>query len=263
MEWNSNGTLLATASTNDTDILMWDVDNNRNTPLKRIGFPCTHLKWSPNGERLFSATVGNVFRVWEANKWAVERWVVPTGSIQSAAWSPCSRYLLFVTSDTSTLFNLCFVEDQLSGCTYITIYQIFIYTSMLNHTFIIFYLCYFLCHPYPRPVVDIMPKHALPVADLTAKNIDGTDVGGLPQSICWSPNGKYVAVLFKTTTSIAIFNTSINRHSLNISPQFFIHRSTDDEHPSFICFQANYAKNSDTILTVAWSTGRVQYYPIS
>lgn len=113
IEWNHNGTLLATASINDTDVLMWDVDNNRNTPLKRIGFPCALLKWSPGSQRLCSTTVGNVFRVWETNKWTPERWTVPTGSIQSAAWSPCSSYLLFVTTDASTLFSLQFVEEQL------------------------------------------------------------------------------------------------------------------------------------------------------
>lgn len=115
MEWNHNGTLLATASVNDTDILMWDVDNNRNSPLKRIGFPCALLKWSPSSERLCTTTVGNVFRVWLTDKWAPERWTVPTGSIQSASWSPCSSYLLFVTTNDSILYSLCFVEEQLFG----------------------------------------------------------------------------------------------------------------------------------------------------
>lgn len=118
IEWNHHGTLLATASINDTDVLMWDVDNNRNTPLKRIGFPCALLKWSPGSQRLCSTTVGNVFRVWETNKWTPERWTVPTGSIQSAAWSPCSSYLLFVTTDASTLFSLQFVEEQLYAGNY-------------------------------------------------------------------------------------------------------------------------------------------------
>ena len=224
LTWNHNGTLLATASTNDTDVLMWDVDQNRNTPLKRIGFPCALLKWSPSSQRLCATTVGNVFRVWETNTWAPERWTIPNGAVQSAAWSPCSSYLLFVTTEESLLYSLRFVEEQLLGS-------------------------------------DSNPKQALPVADLSSMSIDGVEVGGQPQNICWSPNGKYVAIAFKDSSSIAVFATSINRHLLNISPSFFLNGHTVDEYPSFICFQPTYRKSSDTVLTIGWSTGRVQYFP--
>lgn len=91
------------------------MDTNRSVPLKRIGMPCALVKWSPNNQRLMCSTVGNVFRIWKTNEWVPERWTIPTGSqsIQSAAWSPCSNHLLFVTTNEPILYSLCFIEEQL------------------------------------------------------------------------------------------------------------------------------------------------------
>lgn len=101
----------------------------------------------------------------------------------------------------------------------------------------------------------------MPAADLKQIHVDGNNIGGRPQSLCWSPNGSYVAIMFKDTSSIAIFATAINRHSLSISPAFFIGGNNTHEFPTFICFQPKYPSKQETILTIAWSTGRVQYFP--
>lgn len=100
-------------STSDPNAIIWEIDTNRQSQLKRIGMPCALVQWSPNNQRLFTSTVGNVFRVFETNKWTPERWVVPKGSIQSAAFSPCSNHLLFVTTNEPILYSLCFTEEQL------------------------------------------------------------------------------------------------------------------------------------------------------
>lgn len=113
LEWNHTGSLLATASVNDADAIVWEVDTGRFVPLKRIGVPCALLKWSPSSNRLCASTVGNVFRVWNTHNWIPERWTVPNGSIQSAAWSPCSNHLIFVVTNETILYRLCFVDDQL------------------------------------------------------------------------------------------------------------------------------------------------------
>lgn len=113
VEWNHTGSLLASASVSDTDVIVWEVDTTRCVPLKRIGVPCALLKWSPNSHRLCASTVGNVFRVWSTSNWIPERWTVPNGSIQSAAWSPCSNHLIFVVTNETILYRLCFVDDQL------------------------------------------------------------------------------------------------------------------------------------------------------
>lgn len=93
------------------------LERNRNgSLLKRIGIPSALPKWSPNNQRLFTSTVGSVFRVWQTNKWTPERWIIPSGSIQLAACSTCSNHLLFVITNETilySLYSLCFLEEQL------------------------------------------------------------------------------------------------------------------------------------------------------
>lgn len=113
IEWDKTGNLLASASTSCSDILIWNPDLQTNEPLKRVGPPSSLLKFSPDGSRLFSSTIGTVFRVWDTQNWMPERWTVPNGTIRSAVWSPCGGYLLFVTSDEPILYSLQFIEQQL------------------------------------------------------------------------------------------------------------------------------------------------------
>lgn len=87
-------------------------------------------------------------------------------------------------------------------------------------------------------------------------------LGGLPKSIVWDPTGRFVAVMFKSSPSISIFSTAINRDVLSISPNFNISGDDTDEYPSFICFREMYDKFDDVVLTIGWSTGRVQYFPV-
>ncbi|XP_037826248.1 aladin [Lucilia sericata] len=224
VQWNSDGTLLASASIGDTDVLIWNVDKMQNTALKRVGPPCSLLKWSPDGSCLFSSTVGNVFRVWSCDKkWQPERWTITTGTIQSACWSPCGGFLLFVTSEEPILYRLQFFEEQL--------FQ-----------------------------TGSAPKQALPVADLTKITVGQREVGGQPQSVAWDPNGLYLAITFKDSPCIAIFSTCIQKFNLSMSPSCFL-TGIGNEYPSFICFQSKNRKNSDSVLTIGWSSGRIQYFP--
>lgn len=227
VQWNLDGTLLATSSIGDTDVIIWDVDKSNSSTLKRVGPPCSILKWSPDGSCLFSATVGNVFRVWSSEKhWEPERWTISSGNIQSACWSPCSTFLLFVTSEESTLYRLQFFEEQLFA-------------------------------------KSNLPKQALPIADLSKLTISNHhDVGGQPQSLAWDPNGHFLAITFKDSPCIAIFSTYISKHNLSISPSCFL-SGIGAEYPSFICFQSKNRKNTQSVLTIGWSSGRIQYVPFA
>ncbi|XP_067622354.1 aladin-like [Eurosta solidaginis] len=168
VQWNANGTWLATASISDTDMSLWDVDRQQNTPLRRVGPPCSLLKWSPDAANLFSATVGNVFRVWSANKkWTPERWTINCG-----------------------------VDEQ-------------IFASGAS------------------------PKEALKIAELTKFNAGRREVGGEPQVLAWGADGGHLAVMFKDTP----------------------------EYPSYVCFQSKTQRNTDTGLTIGWSSGRIEYFP--
>ncbi|XP_065086100.1 aladin-like [Ochlerotatus camptorhynchus] len=227
VEWSPNGCLLATASINDSDVLIWDVDQNRQVPLRRVGPPCALLKWCPTGSRLCSTTVSNVFRVWQTDKWTPDRWTVNHGTIQSVVWSRTGSHLLFVTTDDCFLYSLGFVEDE-------------VFTSTM------------------------MPKSALPIADLSKISIGEAEVGGHPQALAWCPQNQYLAVTFKETPAIAIFNTVVHRCQLNITPLCFI-TGIGIESASCISFQENPGRRSSdkmkTVLTIGWSSGRIQYFP--
>lgn len=226
LEWTQNGNLLISASIKDSDLIIWDVDQNRNTSLKRIGPPCSLLSLSSDGYRLCSSTVGNVFRVWTTDRWIPERWTVPKGSIQTSAWSPCGNYLLFVTTDEPILYSLQFVEEQL-------------YANVA------------------------IPKQAIPVANLTKITVGHTSVGGQAQSLAWDSTGKHLAIIFKDSGTIAVFLTTINCHIMTIAPDCFL-SGIGAEQPVYICFQPVYQRKPSTpILTIGWSSGRIQYFPFN
>lgn len=211
------------ASLNDSDLIIWDIDYGRNTPLKRVGHPCSLIKWSPDGSKLFSSTVGGVFRVWYTEKWTPERWSVKCGTIQSVAWSPCGLHLLFVTTEDHFIYALKFANEQLFNSAAI-------------------------------------PKQALPVAELLDES--GSGQIRRPQALSWDPSGKFLAVSYKDSGVITLFRTSANNTNLSLSPSGTVQGLAPDEFPSQICFQLNKLRNHEAVLTIGWNTGRIQYYPI-
>ncbi|XP_037026602.1 aladin [Bradysia coprophila] len=228
IEWDKTGNLLASASTIDSDILIWNPDLQTSEPLKRVGPPSSLLKFSPNGSRLFASTVGTVFRVWNTQNWMPERWTVPRGTIQSAVWSPCSGYLLFVTSEEPILYSLQFIEQQLFA------------TASLA-------------------------KQALPIADLsTIKTSGRMDIGGIPQSLAWDAKGQHLAVSFKDCPAIALFLTSVTKTNISIASDCFL-VGVGTAFPSYICFQECFPETHpdkpQSVLTIGWSSGVVQYFP--
>jgi aladin len=227
LEFNQNGSLLATASFNDTAILIWNIDKRSCTPLKRTSMPFLSLQWSMNGSFIFTSTVGNVFRVWNCDSWKDDRWTVANGHVQSFQWSPCGKFLLFITSEDPILYSLGFADEPLFNDGSKKIQQ---------------------------------PQRALPVADLAQVEIEYFESGGVAQQLAW--NGKYLGVSFKNTNSIAVFQTTIRQHQLIVLPMFFI-CGLGTEFPSYITFQPSYKNpsNVDNVLTIAWSSGRIQFYP--
>lgn len=63
-----------------------------------------------------------------------------------------------------------------------------------------------------------LPVTAVPVIDLTRIELnDGYVVGGRVLDLQWSPKGHHLAITFRDSTVIAIFNISM-QHTLQISP---------------------------------------------
>lgn len=209
LQWNQNGTLLATASTSEADVLIWDVDRNKCQPLKRVGAPAALLSWAPNNGTLCTTTITNVFRIWKTNNWTMERWEIGNGTIQSLVWSPCSTFLLFVTTEEPFLYSLGFIDD-------------YVFANAPSS------------------------KQAMPVADLSKVEMDGIDIGGKAQALAMSPQGNLLAVSFKDTNAIAVFSLSIRKFLLNVTPLGLIN-GLGNEFPSAICFQDTKEKSCLTI----------------
>jgi aladin len=181
-----------------------------------------------NFHLIFSSTVGNIFRIWNTENWNSERWTIANGHhVQSFQWSPCSRFLLFITSDDPVLYCLGFADEPLFNV--------------------------------GRESREIQqPKRALPVADLSKISLEHIEVGGNGQQIAW--NGKYLAISFKDTNAIAVFQTSVQHHQMHILAMFFI-AGIGFEFPNFITFQPNYKAALENVLTIGWSSGRIQFFP--
>ncbi|ALC48520.1 CG16892 [Drosophila busckii] len=227
LQWNRDGTQLATASIGECAILVWQPDNGMMQPLKRLGPPGSLLKWSPGDEWMFAATVDRVFRVWKcAEQWSTDRWVCNGGNVQTACWSPCGRFLLFVSNAEPILYRLQFVQLHLG----------------------------------PAQADD---KEVMPIANLNACPLAGSQtelVGGTAQQLAMDPHGKYLVISFKTTNALAVFRTYIQKFDLQISSSYYIRGATAAEYPSYICFQPLLNPNDRSVLTIGWSSGRIQYY---
>lgn len=107
LSWSPFGDLLATAAALDVAIRVWDVDTNRSEAIKRsAGGGKSLVKWAPDGSKLFSASLGIIFRMWNCSNWSSERWDVGEGRIQCACFSTCGTILLFSTTTEPTIFAL-------------------------------------------------------------------------------------------------------------------------------------------------------------
>lgn len=63
LTWGPRGDILISAASEDMEILVWDVELDRTSALKRPGYSGNVLvRFSPSGDKLFTASTGLVFR---------------------------------------------------------------------------------------------------------------------------------------------------------------------------------------------------------
>ncbi|XP_072393404.1 aladin-like isoform X1 [Diabrotica undecimpunctata] len=222
--WSPKGDKLVSVAACDQSILVWDVELDKTSTLKRSGGSGNLLvKWSPTGEKLFTCSNSLVFRVWDCRNWECERWTVLSGRVQSACWSNCGTTLLFATNTETIIYGVIVKHDL-------------IFTSD----------------------ADTSSNQALPMFDTTKVDIDGVIVGGLIQSMESDPTGKYLAVSFQDTDSVAIFSI-IRQHGLQLVANSLVN-GLAEEKPSTMSFLVGYEPGA--CLTIGWSSGRIQYFPI-
>ncbi|KAJ8917048.1 hypothetical protein NQ315_012967 [Exocentrus adspersus] len=221
--WSRKGDKLISCAACDNAILVWDVELNKTNSLKSPGSSGNILvKWSPTGEKLLSCSAGLIFRVWDCCTWQSEKWSLVAGRVQTACWLNDGATLIFATSTDSIIYSLTVKTDQ-------------VFTSNIE-----------------------VSNQALPIFDTTVVDIDGVIVGGLIQCMDSDPSGKHLAVLFQNTNNIVIF--SVTSHpEIKLIPSSLV-MGLPKEKPSILSFLQHF--EAGACLTVGWSSGRIQYYPI-
>jgi aladin len=74
LSWSSCGRYLATCSSADSALLIWDIVDEKPAPLRRIERRLSLCRWSPDDDYIFSASLSSTVRVWETGQFNSERW---------------------------------------------------------------------------------------------------------------------------------------------------------------------------------------------
>ncbi|XP_026285051.1 aladin [Frankliniella occidentalis] len=230
IQWNSTGTLLVSAASSDSSMYIWDVDLQESVPLRRVGGGGVNLlSWSPDVHKLLAATTSVTFRVWNTSNWVPERWRVLSGYVRSACWSPCSTILLFTTSEESVVYALQFKPN----------------CAQLDT---MFYSDTPVSEQGARVVINLEPEEVG----------NGLRIGGPVMSMVWDKLGRHLALIFENSSLVAVYRTDLMPHLL-ITPCCLV-KGASGEQPTAIAFQSNF--DAGACLTIAWSTGRIQYFPM-
>ncbi|XP_003707492.2 aladin [Megachile rotundata] len=236
--WHPQGDLLVSCSPADTSMIVWDTSRKEGVPLRRVGGGgICFTRWSTCGSHLFSATCRNIFRIWNtgvATPWHVDKWTVPSGRVAVACFGPNLTLLFASTEDPTTIFSL----------------------------------------PLQKNIFDVKKtsfdevQMAVPLIDLAKVNFSSDDdyvsVGGRIVAMEWDPTGKYLAILFQDSPWIALVKTKLGNLSrvIELKPGCLI-KGFPGEVPNCMNFyQKCNDKSSVICLTIAWSSGRIQHFPI-
>lgn len=253
-------------------VIVWTVDPNsmftkpsssNAVVLKRPGHsPVTDVSWSPNGDLLISCSGADTsMLIWDVSmETAVPLRRVAGGGIIFARWSFDASKVFAATS--SIIFRVWDTKRWKPDR----------WCARGNH---VVAACWgpsdiLLFAAKGEPMVYALTNtglmsgsqtsKALPVLDVTKVELpSGDTVGGPILDMCWDPTGKYLAILFEESHLVTVFCTTKLMLQLKITPCCFV-CGMDVEVPSTIAFQQNFTEGA--CLTIAWSSGRVQHFPI-
>lgn len=186
--------------------------------------------------------LGVPLRVWNTGQgkpWSAERWTVPNGRVAAACFGPHQTLLFASTEDPATLFSLPLrdnIFDVPQGSTSNDDLKIAV------------------------PLIDLA-KVVHPTEDLDS----GVIIGGKVVAMDWDPSGQYLAILFQDSSMVAVFNTKVSNTArlTEVSPGCLI-KGFSGENPNCLQFHQKLENNQlVACLTIAWSSGRVQQFPIA
>jgi len=227
LAWSPDGRLLAACSPADTSLVVWSPASQAREVLhRRGGGGNTLVSWSPDSRRLFAATPGSTFRVWDTAAWTVDRWTVGggLGRVAAAAWAPDGLQLVFATTDEPVLYSVSFREGS-------------------------------------EGAVPVMDLGMVSLGHPEAGEGDGEEaLGGLVQDIQWEPTGARLAVTFRDTPRLLLLRARPGALPGRLAPVGWV-TGRRGERPAIAQFQRA-PSALGALLTVAWSSGRLQHLPL-
>jgi len=227
ISWSPDGQFLASASPEDSSVLIWDRVLGVSTPLKRLGGPGIHLiKWSPNGHYLFAATTSSLFLIFETKTWFYQKWNF-SRPCQAAAWSTDGRYLLVSEAGESIIHTIRLrkepplVDAEYVRCEAVGPYQV----------------------EYPMA--------------------GERKVGGPIRTMEWDQNGERLVVTFSGDEEgrelIALYVTRLHPF-LQFSPRGFIRGPKEGKKADIVAFANHFPRGS--LLAACWLNGKISFYPL-
>lgn len=203
-------------------------DSKQTSPIQylmKYGQGMTRLLWSPDRNRLATATTSSFVRVFEAFNWSCNNWSLQGNLVQDFVWSkPNGRMLLVANKSEPFLYALSFLDKSQPG--------------------------------------DVGGNKSLMKSlDLTATQTEsGEKVGGLIQALAWDKGGKRLAISFKDNPESILLYRTVERPTVEFY-QLGIIQSESSSAPLLMEFHDNF--KSGSLLTVCWNDGSCQHIPMS
>ncbi|XP_046606269.1 aladin-like [Neodiprion virginianus] len=240
--WNPQGDLLVSCSPANNNMYIWDTSRELAVPLKCVrGGGLCFARWSHCGSRLLAASTHSVFRIWntgDGSSWKSEKWMVPNGRVAAACFGPDLTLLFVSTEVPEIVFSLPLQENIFD-----------LKNSGVNN--------------------DV--KAATAIIDLKKTILYSNQheqqcLGGRVIAMEWDPTGKYLAIIFRDSPIVVVFAMKLQAGSIAAdAAEGCLIKGFPGEVPNCMNFQQDFDSNSDfggACLTIAWSSGRVQHFPL-
>ncbi|KAJ1654699.1 hypothetical protein IWQ61_005418 [Dispira simplex] len=106
LAWDPTGHYLATGSSSQGTILIWDVATGTATALRRVPASTVNLSWSPDGMYFCSTHSNKQLRIWETSQWRSTAWSDFPNFVNNIAWAPDSRCVFFSLYHQDAVYHL-------------------------------------------------------------------------------------------------------------------------------------------------------------
>ncbi|BES93212.1 WD domain, G-beta repeat [Nesidiocoris tenuis] len=264
------GSLSELAVACSAGVYLWDIDRQNLTSRPAIstnarllrGCYVTSVSWSPEGDYLVMANNSNYMTVWCPDEMRKVDLKNSGGGISQVSWSPDgSKIIACSNSHVVRIWN---TSNWMSDLWKTSGGQATFPVWSADGSVVLFATRNDPCLCRFNFSTDPQNSGVQAVADLAfTKFGDDYQVGGDVTGMTWDPSNQYLAIIFANSPLVAVFYTKTSPMfsglTFSIKPGFFI-KGAPNELPTSIAFEINFKQGAN--LTICWSSGRLQYFPI-